>query len=90
MTTAMLEECRNGHILDRSNIYIDPDGYRRCRTCRRNSEARTRKPRTPETRVPNKKPVSARKYRQWAMTIWAEMSEKDRTLLRFGLGEFPG
>lgn len=91
MTTVMGAECRNGHALtDPTNVYITPDGYRRCRTCRRISEARTRKPRTAATRVPNRKPVSPRKYRGWAMTVWAEMNEWDRMLLRFGLGEFPG
>jgi len=91
MTTVMWTECRNGHALTNpDNVYITPDGHRRCRTCKRASDRRTRAERNPATRVPNRKPVSPRKYRQWAMTTWTEMNEWDRMLLRFGLGEFPG
>lgn len=27
-------ECKHGHKIEGDNLYIDPDGYRRCRACR--------------------------------------------------------
>ncbi len=30
--------CKHGHVLVGTNIYIRPDGYRECKTCRRNTQ----------------------------------------------------
>ena len=37
--------CTRGHILAGSNLYIHPEGRRRCRTCQRQSQARHRQKR---------------------------------------------
>lgn len=34
--------CSEGHLLDAGNLYIAPDGGKRCRTCRRNWDSRRR------------------------------------------------
>ncbi|MFZ2529632.1 MAG: HNH endonuclease signature motif containing protein [Rhodococcus sp. (in: high G+C Gram-positive bacteria)] len=34
--------CKHGHELTPKNTYIDPRGYRECRTCRRAAERRWR------------------------------------------------
>ena len=88
-TMVMWKECRNGHALtDPANVYVTPDGHRRCRACKRESDRRCRPERTPN-HPPRPPYVSKRKYRGWAMTVWAEMNEWDRTLLRIGLVELP-
>lgn len=90
VTMVMMRECRNGHALTSSaDVYVTPDGHRRCRTCKRQSDRRTRAIRNPAARTPNPPRVSKRKYRGWAMTVWNEMTEWDRTLLRLGIGEIP-
>lgn len=35
-------ECPNGHRYTPDNIYTSPDGYRRCRTCRRDRDLKGR------------------------------------------------
>lgn len=30
----LVKECKNGHKLSGSNLYLNPRGYRECRTCR--------------------------------------------------------
>jgi hypothetical protein len=84
----MWAECRNGHALtDQANVYITPDGHRRCRTCKRESDRRTRALRTQRpARYPNKVPLKVDLYRNWARETWAMMSERDRTVVGYALG----
>lgn len=90
MTVIAWPECKHGHSLrDPANVYVTQQGHRRCRACKRESDLRCRAERTPliaAERYPNRKPVSARKYRNWARTVWEEMSEDDRMIVRFALG----
>ena len=34
--------CKRGHVFDPENTYIDPQGWRHCRTCKRATKARHR------------------------------------------------
>jgi hypothetical protein len=88
MTTIAWAECRNGHALtERASYYITPDGFRRCRVCKRQSDRRTRLKRSQgRPNYPNKVPVRADKYRDWAMTAWQQMSDRDRRVVGFALG----
>lgn len=36
------DRCRRGHAFNEGNTYVDRRGYRTCRTCRRETEARRR------------------------------------------------
>lgn len=86
MSVIAWAECKNGHALtDPANVYITRQGHRRCRTCKRESDRRTRPERTP-LRYPNQKGIRPGKYRKWAETIWTEMSEHDRQLVGYALG----
>lgn len=29
-----VEVCKNGHLMDQQNVYINPGGYRQCRKCK--------------------------------------------------------
>lgn len=87
MTMIAWKECKNQHDLtDPANVYVTPQGHRRCRTCKRESDRRTRPERTPKRSFPNAVPVRAHKYRDWAMTTWQEMTPQDRWLVGMALG----
>lgn len=36
------ERCQRGHLMEGENVYLHPDGKRRCRTCIKESKARRR------------------------------------------------
>lgn len=40
--TGTLDRCKNGHIMDSDNVYVRRNGWRECRTCRRNGRPPTR------------------------------------------------
>ena len=80
-------ECRNGHqMVDDSNVYVTPDGHRRCRTCKRESDLRTRAKRTANRYYPPPVRVRPNKYRAWAETVWDEMNERERQVVAYALG----
>ena len=85
MTTIMWAECSNGHAL--TDVYVTPDGHRRCRICKRESLQRSREHRTERAkRYPNPPAVKPHKFRNWAHTVWAEMTEEDRFVVGHALG----
>jgi hypothetical protein len=88
VTTIAWSECRNGHALtDPANVYITPSGHRRCRHCKRQSDRRTRALRSQRrARYPNPPAVRPHKFRNWAEQTWAQMSERDRTVVGYALG----
>lgn len=81
-------ECRNGHALtDPANVYVTPDGHRRCRHCKRESDKRTRALRSQRhRRYPNPPSVRPAKFRNWAEDVWAGMSERERFVVGHALG----
>lgn len=87
MTMIAWAECKNGHSMtDPANVYVTPNGWRRCRTCRRESDRRCRPERTPLRSYPNATPVRPHKFRGWAQETWEQMSEFDRFLVGHALG----
>jgi hypothetical protein len=88
VTVIAWSECRNGHALtDPANVYITPNGFRRCRTCKRESDRRTRALRCQRhRRYPNAAPIKPHKFRAWADQTWAQMSERDRFVVGHALG----
>jgi hypothetical protein len=54
-------QCPQGHAYDEANTYVDPRGYRMCRTCRRDGEARRRARRAKNPPLsPEQRSMSAR------------------------------
>lgn len=83
MTIIAWAECKNGHALtDPANVYINPQGHRRCRTCKRESDRRNRPERSPLI-TPSVKPD---KHRTWAVEAWELMDDYERWLVKNALG----